>query len=147
MIRSGLIRLTLVVLLMSTTASIVQGQSRRGATVQSSATPAPRQQEEPPPPPPPPPAAFNAYVGEIVQVDEDARTAVVLVHGSGIIPRGLLVVRNPRMEPTAILESTPLQRGNLLGVGLVDGVPAIGQEVIIPGPALMTRIIRGDQAP
>lgn len=77
-------------------------------------------------------------VGRVVEVDVRHRTAVVRLNGDGAnIPRAehwQFWSRRDDLTPTARLEGSAQRFGNSLGVLIPEGLPAVGEEVVLAPP-------------
>ncbi len=96
------------------------------------------------PPPPPAPVAPASLlqpsplppVGRVLAVDGAVGTVIVDVAPDAALPADLtgrmLLARNPGdLHPSARLQASAYLRGRTLGTRLVEGRPAVGDEVVL----------------
>jgi hypothetical protein len=90
------------------------------------------------------PAAQTQVVGEIQLIISSASLgAVKITSGNALPPDTYLLARDHDLKPTALLQTTSTIKGQVQGVTLLNGVPAIDDEVVIPG-AEYTKLIQGN---
>jgi hypothetical protein len=82
----------------------------------------------------------NRPVGLVLAVDGTNWTVIVDVSPYASLPADLtgriLLARNPGdLHPTARLQASAYLRGRTLGARLVEGQPAVGDEVVLPPAA------------
>jgi len=75
----------------------------------------------------------NQFLGHIIHVDMEEKVAVVQVEARIGIVRQPLLARDIDLNTTAILTPSPHHKGQVLGVMIEQGEPAVGDEVILPG--------------
>ena len=79
------------------------------------------------------------YVGRILAIDLAAKIAIVSVSTYASLPPSLvgraLVTRDVSLRPMARLDPTPYLRGQTLGAHILEGEPAVGDEVVLLPPA------------
>ena len=85
--------------------------------------------------------SLSLTVGRVLAVDEKAQTVIVDVSPYATLPADLtgqtLLARDPAsLLPTARLQASPYQRGRTLGTRLLEGHPALGDEIVLPPPAV-----------
>jgi hypothetical protein len=98
----------------------------------------------PPPAPAAPPGLIQPSpllpVGRVLAVDGTVGTVIVDVSPYAALPADLtgrmLLARHPGdLQPTARLQASAYLRGRTLGTRLVEGRPAVGDEVVLLPPA------------
>jgi len=76
----------------------------------------------------------NLYVGRILAIDLERHFAFVALTPSAppiaLQPNTVLIARNEELRTTANLRSSRQLRGRTLGVHIIAGQPAIGDEVM-----------------
>lgn len=91
-------------------------------------------------PPPRYTAATHQEVGRILRYDPAAATALVEISPLATPPAELagreLLARHPNtLVPTARLTASPHRQNRVFGAYVVQGTPALGDEVVLPPPA------------
>jgi hypothetical protein len=91
-------------------------------------------------PPPRYTAATHQEVGRVLRYDPGAATALVEITPLANVPNELagreLLARHPdTLAPTARLIASPHRQNRVFGAYVVQGTPALGDEVVIPPPA------------
>jgi hypothetical protein len=91
-------------------------------------------------PPPRYTAATHQEVGRILRYDSAAATALVEITPLASLPNELagreLLARHPNtLAPTARLIASPHRQNRVFGAYVVQGTPALGDEVVLPPPA------------
>ena len=78
----------------------------------------------------------NLYVGRILAIDLERRFAFVALTPSAppiaLQPDMELLARNDELRETANLRASRQLRGRTLGVQIIAGLPAVGDEVTFP---------------
>jgi hypothetical protein len=78
----------------------------------------------------------NLYVGRILALDVARQFAFVALTPSAppiaLQPDSVLITRNEELQVTANLRTSRQIRGRTLGVQIIAGQPAIGDEVVFP---------------
>jgi hypothetical protein len=78
----------------------------------------------------------NLYVGRIIAIDLERHFAFVALTPSApplaLQPNTVLLARNDELRTTANLRSSRQLRGRTLGLQIIAGQPAVGDEVVFP---------------
>ncbi len=72
-----------------------------------------------------------AVVGHVVWVDRSENTAVIELKPGASVSIQPLLARNDAMVETARLQATAMRQGQTLGTRIVDGLPNVGDEVVV----------------
>jgi hypothetical protein len=90
------------------------------------------------------PAASTQVIGEIQGTISSVSLGVIKITSGDALPPGtLLLARDHDLKPTSLLQTTDTVKGHIQGVTLLNGVPTLGDEVVIPG-AEYTKLIQGN---
>ncbi len=82
----------------------------------------------------------NPPLGEIVWVSPDGNQAVLYLDRGLTVSRGKLLTRDSSLALTALVQPVGLRRGRAVGVRILSGSAAEGDQVILPGPTYRKQI-------
>jgi hypothetical protein len=85
-------------------------------------------------------ASENSIIGTVLWVDSVSREAVIQLSANTAPPPDRLISRGKDLTHTAILVPLGIRRGSTVGVQVLAGSPARGDEVVAPGPMLLKQI-------